>query len=252
MKTHRQAPIRSATTEPPPCRAALVIHGPGKVAHIAARELVGELESAGWSTQLERAARRDASRPRHIDVVVGIDADIAALRTAALTHAPVLIASRGDRPAVDRLLDLTPNLDIRTSPIGIARIDRDAPTPIVQRAVVTPADPDAELAWTSPITHQLPLDGITHIAVDIPEPISRGPGGFRTRSTAIGVVMTFRSVDDASSVLLHPDDRYTIGASSGGDIVVHIDQHIHHRARRVRIGAHPVGLRVVDHPPGTP
>ena len=248
----RQAPAHNTATSRGSAlrRVALIIHGPGKVTQIAAMELAGDFEHAGWSTRVERANRSDAPRTHHVDLVVGIDADIAAFRTAALTQAPVLTTTRGSRLAANHLPSSIDDLDMRTSPLGLATIDRGTPTPIVQRAIVTAADPDAELVWTSPITHQLSLDRITHIAVDVPEPIDRGPGS-RTRSAAMGAVMTFRSPQDASSVLLHPDDDYSITTRDATDIIIHIDQYIHHRARRVHLGAHPIGLRVVHDPTGT-
>lgn len=246
----RQAPAHTTTSrEATPRGVVLLIHGPGKVSQIAAMELAGNFEPAGWSTRVVRADRI-APRTQHVDLVVGIDADIAAFRTAALFQAPVLTTSCGDRLAADHLPDSIDDLDMRTSPLGLATIDRGSPTPIVQRAIVTAVDPDAELIWTSPITHQLSLDRITHIAVDVPEPIDRG-SGVRTGSAAMGAVMTFRSPQDASSVLLHPDDDYSITTRDGTDIIIHIDQYLHQRARRVRLRAHPTGLRVVHDPTGT-
>lgn len=254
MTEHRPGRGAHACVAAPPVprrsRTALIIHGPGKVTHIATKELAGLLETAGWSTHVERANRNDTPRRKHVDLVVGIDADIAALRTAALNEAPVLTADSGDRLAIAHLLTTSDDLEVEMSPIGIARIDRDAPTPIVQRAIVTAVDPDAELTWTSPITQQLPLDNITHIAVDVPEPRHRGPGS-RSRS-AMGAVMTFRSAQESSTVVLNPADDYTITTADGSDLVIHIDQHIHHIARRIYLGTHSIGLRVVHGPTSTP
>lgn len=243
----REGPVRAAVT---PTRSALIVHGPGKVTHIGASEIAGVLEAAGWTSRVEQANRGDALRNKHVDLVVGVDADIAAFRAAALHEAAVVTANSGDRRFIDQLLAAGDGLVIRTSPIGMARIDRDTPTPIVQRAIVTAVERDVELTAMSPTTQQLPLDRITDIAVDVPEPMHRGPGA-RSSSTAMGAVMTFRSAQESSSVLLHPDDDYTVTTSDGSDIVVHIDQTIHHRARCVHLSAHPIGLRVVHDPTGT-
>lgn len=231
-------------------RSALILHGPGDETQIGASEVAGLLDAAGWTTRLELATRRDATRTKHVDLVIGVDADIAAFRAAALGEAPVVTANSGDRLVIDHLLTAGDELVIRTSPIGIARIDRNTPTPIVQRAIVTAIEQDTELTWMSPIAQQLPLDMITNITVDVPEPMHRGPGS-RSSSTAMGAVMTFRSGQASSSLLLHPDDNYTITTPDGSDIVIHIDQRIHHRTKRVHLGAHPVGLRVVHDSTGT-
>lgn len=212
-------------------------------------ELAELLGAAGWASRVERAHPSDATRTK-CDLVLGVEADIAAFRAAALNEVPVVTVNTGDRQVIDQLITENDEFAIRNSPIGMARIDNNAPIPIVQRATVSAAEHGAQLAWVSPITHQLPLGIITNIDVDVPEPMHRGTSS-RSSPTAMGAVLTFRSGDDSSSVLLHPDDDYTITTPDGSDIVIHIDEHIHHRAKCVGLGAHPTGLRVVDDPTRT-
>lgn len=244
-----QAPVADTATNRS-MRSALIVHGPGVQSQTGVRELVGLLEAAGWTSRVEPDICCDAPRKDPVDLVIGVDADIAAFRAAALEEVAVVTANGGHHLLIDYLLTAGDEFIIRTSPIGIARIDRSSPIPIVQRATVTAAERDTELAWKSPITQHLPLERVMSIAVDVPEPMHRGPGS-RSSSTAMGAVMTFRSVKESSAVLLHPDDDYRITTPDGSDIVVHIDQRIHHRARRIRLGAHPVGLRLVHDPTGT-
>lgn len=230
-------------------RSVLIVYGPGAETHAVASELADVLLAAGWTGRVERANPSVTTRTE-CDLVIGVDADIAAFRKAALNEAPVVTANSGDRPVIDQLLNEDDELTIRTSPIGMARIDHSAAIPIVQRATVSAVERGAQLVWVSPITHQLPLDRITNIDVDVPEPMHRGTG-LRPRPTATGAVMTFRSGADSSSVLLHPDDDYTITTPDGSEIVIHIDEHIHLRAKCVRLGTHPTGLRVVHDPTRT-
>lgn len=239
-------PLLASAPQP---RSALIVHGPGKGTHTVAIELADVLGAAGWATRIERAHPSDAT-PTKCDLVIGVDADIAAFRAAALNEVPVATANTGDRRVIDQLMTENDDLAIRTSPIGMARIDHNAPIPIVQRATVSAAEQGAQLAWVSLITHQLPLSRITNVDVDVPEPMHRGTSS-RSSPTAMGAVLTFRSGDDSSSVLLHPDDDYTITTPDGSDIVIHIDEHIHHRAKCVGLGAHPTGLRVVNDPTRT-
>lgn len=233
----------------PTTRSALIVHGPGKGTHTVAIELAELLGAARWASRVERAHPSDATRTK-CDLVIGVEADIAAFRAAALNEVPVVTVNTGDRRVIDQLMTENDEFAIRNSPIGMARIDNNEPIPIVQRATVSAAEHGARLTWVSPITHQLPLDRITNIDVDVPEPMHRGTSS-RSSPTAMGAVLTFRSGDDSSSVLLHPDDDYTITTPDGSDIVIHIDEHIHHRAKCVGLGAHPTGLRVVDDPTRT-
>lgn len=216
-----------------------------------AQNVADVLDVAGWTSRVDPDSGSDEPRTHPVDLVIGVDADVASFRAAAVNEVPVVTANGGDHSVIDHLVATGKEFSIRTSPLGTARIDCNPPTPIVQRATVTAVERCTELTWTSPITQHLPLERITSIAVDVPEPLHRGPGS-RSNSTAMGAVMTFRSANGSSSVLLHPDDDYRITTPDGTDIVIHIDQRSRNRSRRIHLGAHPIGLRILDHPTGPP
>jgi hypothetical protein len=242
-------PLRAIPLEPAsiatPKKIALIVYGPGRTNRLTALELAGRFCRGGWAA-LTSDARAARNATGSTDLVIAIDAKADACRVAVSQGAPVLVADESGRVLIDRLLAGNhEGLTLCSAHIGTIRLDGGEPVPIVHRAVVAGLTANTALSCTSAVLDTAPTIQPVQVCLDVPEMLPHTPGRDAGASRPRPTVLTTRTPYESQSVFLQPDETYTVTAADGTDVVAHVDEHLHQRARRVELAAHPVGLRVL-------